>query len=409
MSGPTRIPTLADTGEAHPKLSILTVCDEWTPSKGGISTFNRCLAIAAARSGHQVTCLVKVATPEEVRDARSHNVDLIAAPRLADGPNLNVPVEEVIIRRPDVVIGHDMVSGAVADNYVKRYITDAVQVLVIHNTPAANEPYKRTADASKRTAEREKVLRAINAHVVAAVGPKLAIEAEDLVDNRHGRVPILQLDPGMDIPPVDIDLRRDVPGTRTVLMHARATHIQPKGFDIAAQSLAGIRVPTMGPYPRLLIRGAEDDERADQFRDELVELSKLPRGKVTVFPYTTDVHQLDHDLRASVLCVMPSRDEGYGLAALKSIAAGTPVLVSRNSGVANTLSDRLGPLADAMIVDVVDDLEQDALEWRRRIQRVLDEPMQWFDYTHTIREALYPKMRWSDTVATLINRLQIAF
>ncbi|WP_185845870.1 glycosyltransferase family 4 protein [Kibdelosporangium aridum] len=379
------------------------ICDEWTPKHGGISTFNRALAIATARAGHRTMCLVESATYEEVRDAKAHDVELIMAVESANGPNLSIRQNDVIARKPDVVVGHDVLTGPVADVYASLYLENAKQVLIIHNTPAKNEPYKRD-DASQPTVTREKVLRrvAFRADLVAAVGPKLAIEAESIVGDGYGRVRILQLDPGMDFPPVDIRRRRSVPRSRTVLMLARTAHVQSKGIDIAARALPGV---LGNPLPHLVIRGAEDNRAADSLRKRLVKMSKLPRDRVTVYPYTMDFQEIRDDLCRAALCVMPSRDEGFGLVALEAIAAGTPVLISRNSGVALTLSDRLGTLAEGMIVDVVDDLERDRLEWQRQIHRVLGNLDSAFEHTHQVREVLYPDMQWCHTVESLVNHL----
>lgn len=50
-------------------------------------------------------------------------------------------------------------------------------------------------------------------------------------------------------------------------------------------------------------------------------------------PYETDREQLLAALIRSSVCIMPSLHEGFGLAAWEAIAAGVPIVISKNSGV----------------------------------------------------------------------------
>jgi glycosyltransferase involved in cell wall biosynthesis len=385
--------------------SLLTVCDEWLPRRGGISRFNRSLTIAAAACGYRTVCLVGSASTSEIEDAAAHDVTLLLAEKTPAGPNIYVPARAVLDANPDVVIGHDVVSGSPAWVYAKRYL-QAKLVYIVHTTPSENEPYKRATEAVRRTLEREGETRRIadDADVVAAVGPRLARRAEALIGDGFADARVLRLDPGIDLPPDGIGRERRVPAYPTVLVLGRTTHIVPKGLDIVARAVAGLTVPHGRPIPDLRIRGAPDAS-CDELRHELVQQSEMARDRIDVRPFTADLDEIQRDLMRSAVCVMPSRAEGFGLGALEAIGMGTPVLVSARSGLAEVLLEFLGPAARAMIVDVTDHLEEDVPRWKEAIQLVLDDLPARFTYTHEIRSKLRAVLRWDLTVDALIARL----
>ena len=389
------------------RLTCLLICDEWTPVLGGISVMNYYLAKSLAVD-HRVLCLVPSATPAEFEDAARQGVELVTAVRTPEGPETHVPIPELISARPDVVIGHDSVSGSAAWAYACHYLTRAALVYIVHTPHWQNERHKRPGTATARIESRERVLRqvAADAAVVAAVGPTLARRTRAVVDDGFGSVPVLRLDPGMEVPDGHLRLARKPPPDRTVMMLCRADHIQPKGLDIAARAITRLDVPLGDPPPELLIRGPRAD-RCDSLHDQLVELSELAPDRIDVRPYTTDRAEIDHDLMRSALLVMPSRAEGFGLAALEAIGRGTPVLVSSNSGLAATLHELLGTAAHPMIVDVTND-KKNVRRWSAAIQRVLDDLPNQFAYAHEIRDQLRHRLSWKATTDALVESVRVA-
>jgi glycosyltransferase involved in cell wall biosynthesis len=317
-------------------------------------------------------------------------------------------VPEVVAWRPDVIIGHDIVSGAIAWTYAERYVPTARFASVMHTAPSQHEPYKCGGEAARRTAEREDEIRriAVDADIVAAVGPLLARRAEAVVGDGIGGVRVLQLNPGLDLPADHTGPPREPPSNPIVLMVCRTTHTEPKGLDIAANALKGVRVPYCKPKPELRIRGARDAQ-CDSLRAELLDQSALARDRIDVRAYSANPADITHDMRQAALVVMPSRAEGFGLAALEAIGMGTPVLVSDRSGLAETLRHHLGLNADPMIVPVVDDVAKDVPVWSERIERALDDLPTTYKYAHEIREELAPRLRWSATVEEIVSHLPI--
>jgi hypothetical protein len=78
-------------------LSVLLINDEWPPTRGGTSLFNRLLAIAFAAAGHRTACQVSAAAPIEIEDTRRPR----RYPRhgrhdAVGAESLSVPVPEVV-------------------------------------------------------------------------------------------------------------------------------------------------------------------------------------------------------------------------------------------------------------------------------------------------------------------------
>lgn len=384
--------------------SFLVLCDEWLPRHGGISSFHRSLANALVTAGYRTASLVLTASPADRADAEQHGVRLITAVDTPDGPNWYVCPDEVRDFAPDVVIGHDRVSGNAAWYYAKVRLPHARLVHIVHTAPAEVEPYKRNSDTTRIVEQREEFTRrlAADADVVAAVGPRLTHTTQSIIDDGYGTVQAVRLDPGLTTRADTESRRRRVPATSTVLMLGRTNEIRLKGQDIAAKAVAILAASGDVPTLRLRVRGAPADE-CDRLRAHLLDLSGAPAELIAVLPFVADPDRLDVELKQAALCVMPSTVEGFGLVALEAIAAGTPVLVSSKSGIAELLTEHLGWLADPMIVPVTGELDRDAVTWADAMRRTLTDQSRAFDHAHHVRASLAPRLRWENVVARLVG------
>lgn len=94
-------------------------------------------------------------------------------------------------------------------------------------------------------------------------------------------------------------------------------------------------------------------------------------------------------LHEADLVVLPSRAEGFGLAALEAISAAIPVLISRHSGIALTLQKVEG--GDSVIV-----ANQGPEEWARRIEELSRQaPKERSDNASHLREKYRKVYPWS--------------
>lgn len=91
--------------------------DEWLSAKGGLSTFNRELAVNLAKFNDivKVYCYVPQSNKEEREDARRHGVNLINA---EEAPGSENPIDCLKLPPPgirvDVVVGHGRKFGVPA-------------------------------------------------------------------------------------------------------------------------------------------------------------------------------------------------------------------------------------------------------------------------------------------------------
>lgn len=384
----------------------LLVSTGWSPLKGGVPSCNRSLAIALAEAGYPVVCLVEHAEQAEIADAHEHGVRLVNAARTPAGPDMMLPAPEILELAPDVVIGHDRFTGPVAWAYA-RHLAQARFVFIVHTAPPEIEPYKDSGRTAQVIAQREAVTRqlAVSADVVAAMGPRLRRYAADLLSDDSGPGHVVRLDPGLSpMGGSGSSARvRQAPAKHHVLVLGRTDDVVLKGLDIAARAVAAVadRYSDAG----LLVRGAPQDQ-CDSLHSKLARLSDLARERIDVRAYSVDAAELHRDLVRSAVCVMPSRVEGLGLVALEAIAANTPVLVSSKSGTAELLRELLGRSAEPMIVDVHDHQRRDTAAWAAALDGVLRDLPAALHYAGQVREQLAGRLKWSDTVATLVRALR---
>lgn len=381
------------------------MCDEWTPLHGGISIVNRELASALARLGHPVMCLVAKATSNQKADAHKRGVRLVTAKETPCEPTMYLLLKAIQGFSPDVVIGHDQVSGSFAWTYVKEHFPTAALVHIVHTIPPESEPHKQCAGAHLRIEERERMTRKIadDAAVVAAVGPRVTRYVQSVIGDGYGGVRVLQLDPGIHIPD-GADLHREVPANPTVLLLGRADRVKLKGLDIAATALARVSMPAGRPTPALFVRGVAEGE-CDRLRQRLAGMAGLACDRVDVRSFTNDVDEIRHSLRRAALSVMPSRVEPFGLVVLEAIGIGTPVLLTDKSGAAEILRGILGRKAELMIVESDDDPTKHLENWTSAMKRVLDDLPAAFAYTHEIRSQLAGVLSWDTMASALMDGL----
>ena len=374
-------------------MHIVLVCTEWLPRHGGLPQFNRRLAIALARGGERVTCLVGGATDEDTADAHAGGVTL-RVPEIAPGlPNLYVALD--YDSPPDLLVGHDRRTGEAAA--VQAANTGARLMLVVHTNPDELETVKDKSDAPAAAEERfDKLSRlSAGADIVCAVGPRLTRKVGAMLDDGYGGKPVHRLDPGLT-EPLATAARRVSPEC-ICLMLGRADDIQVKGIDIAAAAFGALRDEIREAMkPVLWLRGAAPGDAAATHA-ALVASSRAHRADLVVRGYAPYDEVVQRDLLRSSLVLMPSRSEGFGLVALEALSRGTPTLISARSGFAELLLEIAPEAAEPFIVDVRDDFDADVRRWQAAIERIVLDRRGAFDRTRLLRDAVAPALRWDAT------------
>jgi glycosyltransferase involved in cell wall biosynthesis len=240
---------------------------------------------------------------------------------------------------------------------------------------------------------------------VIAVGPRL--------HNRYQRdlhpynVPSpLRLDPGFDTQ--SVDLRNPPPGAPwTILVLGRLEDDRLKGLDLAAKAV-GLAASRREPGAKALeleVRGAPHNT-STELKGKLCDWSGYPALSVVVRPFTTDTESLDADVKSASLLLMPSRSEGFGLVGLEAIVAGTPVLVSSESGLGAMLREALEhEQAGRIVVPMSGDDDEDGERWGRAVEGMLRDREAAFRRAMEVRALLATRKTWAAAVAGLLAEL----
>jgi glycosyltransferase involved in cell wall biosynthesis/tetratricopeptide (TPR) repeat protein len=392
------IVTMTDVQGGRDPVRILAIDTHWSSARGGISTFNRALCIALARAGADVCCLVLEAQPEEVAAARERSVRLIGAglpPGWAEGERLlRLPLLPEGWQ-PQVIIGHGRPTGRFAQAFQEDRFREAAYFHVVHT-----DPDRIGGDrAESKWAEEFPLMEA--ADRVLAVGPFLWRRAEsDLRPRPDAPVPV-RIDPGFDL--VGEPARCPRPGAaRTVLIAGRLEDAEVKGLDVGAKAVArALELCTNSTRGvELLLRGVPPEERAKT--EKKVRRWAGPVVDVDLRRYSKIEKDLQDDLRRSVLVLMPSYGEGFGLMAQEAIIAGVPVLVSERSGLAQLLCDEEETLAGKLVLPVNRN-GKDAKPWGRAVAAVLDDPAAAFASAAELRQRMSRKRSWAQVAERVLQ------
>jgi glycosyltransferase involved in cell wall biosynthesis len=406
---PDVVPAKAEPAK---ELRILSVATEWSSAHGGLSTLNRDLCTALAAEGHRVACLVIEANDKEKQEAAAFGVTLLESAEDAGVEGVArlflAPLAELTKLGLDLVIGHDHITGPAAYHIAHRLL-NLPYVHFVHTIPEEIEAYKSPElhQSLARAADKGQVQfkQCKRADLIVAVGPRIYGE----IVGKMGQAPhVVQLNPGLSREL--LNFAHNPPETPVVILfQGRMEHAELKGAKLAYDATKLFRDdPTIKPYhkPGLVIRGVKPEELEKHctiFGDEAAV-----KAFVKARFYSTDKEELFGDLSSASLVLMPSRTEGFGLVALEAIAAGIPVLISSNSGIAQLL--KLDPaiqsgtdcaVIDGAICDVDGSPDAIASSWASQIKAVLSDRAAAFDRARKLRQNLSGILTWSGAASGL--------
>jgi glycosyltransferase involved in cell wall biosynthesis len=125
------------------------------------------------------------------------------------------------------------------------------------------------------------------------------------------------------------------PDTQVVAWHGRV-QIKRKGLDLLIQAWHLLRAARAGRDLRLLLIGwGRDGELLRGMIDELPS----PEEVVWIDRYVHDPNEIAGYLRAADVYCIPSRHEGFAVAALEALACGLPVVASDVPGISDVFRD----------------------------------------------------------------------
>ena len=396
------------------RINVMFICDEWNPSKGGLSTFNREIAVNLVKTSSdkiKVHCFVAQSDDTDREDARLNGVNLLTAQTIRGTANrldwLKIPPQE--LPDPDVVIGHGRKFGLPA-LFIKRMTTCKwMQFLHVFcpdlgkyksSKSSADHPAVDTINENEEKHKHEIELCEV-ADGVVAVGPGLKNKyTRCLPDTEVGVfTPGIIHSFSMDPPPRWQLNYSDEDKLFSCLVFGRAApeDLRLKGYDIIANA-----VGALGENFRLLFVGSTPGKQRE-IEKWFLKKTKITRDQLTVHGYV-DQHEVKKKLRETDLVVLPSRAEAFGLAPLEAISAGVPVLISKNAGIAQALRKVEG--GSSVIVE-----SDDPEEWAQRILLLSRQsPMERHNSALNLRENYKSSYSWETECkkfSVLIENLRI--
>ena len=381
------------------KLRITLLSSEWRSTKGGLSTFNRELAIQLAKHPSvEVSVYLPQCNEEDKRVAASHNVELIEAEKIAGYDNpidwfSFLPDDHAV----DCVIGHGAVLGRQVQ-IIKRTHPYCKWIQVVHSAPEELGMYKVYEKHISRgeVKHQDEVELCKLADQVVAVGPKLAEAFSGYLRPCGKDKDVLNLTPGIFSEFADVKQASQERSSFSVLVFGcgNSEDFQLKGYYVAALAIAELKDITY----KLVFVGTTWEE-------EIVAVKLLKQG---FYPSQLEVRRFNEsreklaDLFCEVdLAVMPSRTEGFGLAALEALSAGLPVLVSGNTGLAEALKKVLH--GSSCVVE-----SEDPKDWANAIRAVRHKHRKMrlgeFD---SVRGAYAKAYSWKEQCDKLVERMKI--
>ena len=228
----------------------------------------------------------------------------------------------------DVIVSHYWLSGLVGEQLSARWALP--HITSFH---ALAEVKRRARPGEVEIPERATGERQIarNADRVIA----WSAHERDLLSDLYGadKDHVLIIPPGVDTKmfrPHDKQASRKklgLPGSGKILMYVGRVE-RLKGIEILIQAVAGMEEED--DVTLLIVGGADSDPERHRLNDVVDRLGITDRVK---FLPSVKQEQLPEYYSAADVCVFPSYYESFGLAALESMACGTPVVASRVGGL----------------------------------------------------------------------------
>ena len=373
------------------KLTILA--SEWGSSKGGLSTINRELAIQLAKCWDcKVSFFLLKCSHENKEEARRHGISIVEAERKPGYEELDwlsFPPQDLQI---DIVIGHGVKLGRQAQVICKSHKCKWIQV--VHTDPEKLGMFKCYENPISKGEQKHHVEVELceMADLVVGVGPKLTEAFRKYLCWCKKEQDVFEFTPSVFTDFASVEQTCVERNRRSVLVFGRGDDedFELKGFDIAARSVAAL------PDTDLVFVGAPDGKE-EEIAKRLLD-SGIPKGHLTVRGFK-DRESLKRLFCEVDLVLMPSRTEGFGLTGLEALSAGLPIIVSKNSGFGEALSNV--PDSSSFVID-----SEDPRAWTEAIKGIWNKDRQTrLDETKVLRYLYGKRYSWSEQCENLIERM----
>ena len=335
---------------------------------------------------------------EDKRAAAAHNVCIIEAEEI---PGYDPSDWLATIPRDhqmDFVIGHGIHLGRQVP-IIKRVHRECKWIQVVHTDPEELGMFQNYADSiaeGERKHETEVKLCKL-ADQVVAIGPKLAEAFSRYLRSCGKDQDVLNLTPGIFSEFADVTQAVEERGRFRVLVFGRgdSEDFYLKGYDIAAHAVAELCKHEQHIFKLVFVGVPKGEEEKVK---EMLLKEGIPQSQLIVRSYK-EREQLAAQFCEADLAIMPSRSEGFGLAALEALSAGLPVLVSGNSGLGDALKGL--PFGWSCVVN-----SEDANEWAKAIRTIhyKKRKLRLWEAVK-VRESYAEEYQWKGECGKLVERM----
>jgi len=375
---------------------FMLLASEWGSKNGGLSTFNRVLAVELAKhSKVHVSVFVPRCDQDEIDDAKSKGVALIRAkrrPGYTDEKDwLSFPPKNLQI---DFVIGHGVVLGKQAQFIQESRGCKWIQF--VHTDPEELGMFKNYSDRIEKGEQKhqDEVDLCAMADFVVAVGPKLAEAYRSYLRPQDKDQRVFDLTPGIFDEFSGVKQATQDGEQCRVLAFGRgdAEDFKLKGFDIAAKAVGKLE-------KAILIFVGAGNKQQDGVANNLQQCD-IPPERLRVRKFLESRERLSELFVEVDVAIMPSRTEGFGLTALEALSAGLPILVGRNSGFGKVLANV--PVGSGCVIQ-----SEDPTAWAEEIKKVWAKNREIrLDEADVLRTNYANKYSWATQCNDLVEHIE---
>ncbi|XP_066265741.1 uncharacterized protein [Branchiostoma lanceolatum] len=387
--------------------AVLLVTDQYATSKEeDVSTMNRQVVQILTGAGRKVYSLVLEDTEEDRKCAEADGVELIFPSRRQGDtrtPSLDWLTFDHRARYPSLpqdvgwIVGHAGVTSSAAAAIKEQSFPQANISLVIKTIPENTEKYKEEEKAMGIGRKEDSIREdAGKADTVFSVGHQI----HDHFTNTFLAIPkdkrpihyLFLPEPADLFQKTTVEYRETK--EKIVLLVSRVNEVEKqKGLDFAAKAVARVAERS---HERIQLRICGVSEEEYQASMNILQAS-INSGNLipTLLPHGTQ-EDICRDMQQAHLVLMPSRTEPFGLIGLEAMAAGVPVLISDQSGLA-TLVKKVIPEFHHSAVGITGDDTVDVRHWADQIEKVLQMSEAEFSRAAALKQRLLESKYWKES------------
>ncbi|KAI8518994.1 hypothetical protein Bbelb_022510 [Branchiostoma belcheri] len=387
--------------------AVLLVTDQYATSKeDDVSTMNRQVVQILTGAGRKVYCLVLEDTEEDRKCAEADGVELILPSCSQEDkrkPCLDWLTFDHLNRYPRLpkdigwIVGHADVTSRAAATIMEERFPLANLSLVTQTIPEDTEKYKEEKKAMGIGKKEDSIRQdAEKAKTVFSVGHRTHDHFTNIIRAiSKDKRPVHKLflpEPSKIFQETTVEYVES--REKVVLLISRVKEVgKLKGLDFVAKSLARV-AKRSNERIQLRIRGVSEEEY--QASMKILQTSiKSGKLKPTLLPHGTQ-EDICRDMQQAHLVLMPSRTEPFGLVGLEAMAAGVPVLISDQSGLA-TLVKEVIPEFHHSVLAITGDDSIDVRQWADQIENILKMSKAEFSRAAALKQKLLESRYWEES------------